>query len=161
MDVFDLALVSSGNLFLWVLAIMEVLLVALSIYLIAVIRHQHAMGVCLPLTLIPLFAGCFRTLMTLATAVTLSEAAQDTSDGQPNFVMLMGVSLTPLLLSAVVAAPAFLLLSTARLYLTVRAHLPKRVATKVPDEEKVIVSATAIDDELASNYLAKLTRSRN
>jgi hypothetical protein len=161
MDVFDLALISSGDTFLWILATTELLLVALSLYLIVIIRHQHAMGVCLPLTLVPLFAGCFRTLITLATAVTLSDGPQSANEPQPNFVMLMGVSLTPFLLGAVVSAPAFLLLSSARLYLTIRAHLPTRAAPKVDDEDKVTVSATAIDDELANSYLAKLTRSRS
>lgn len=161
MDVFDLALISSGDTFLWILAITEVLLIALSLYLIVVVRHQHALGVCLPLTMFPLFAGCFRTLVTLATAVTLSDAAQTARDLQPNFVMLMGVSLTPLLLGAVISAPAFFLLSFARLYLTVRAHLPKRAAPKAVEEDKVIASTAAIEDELANNYLAKLTRSRS
>lgn len=160
MDVLELARVSSGDTFLIVMVVFELLLIGLATYLIFFVRHQHALGVCIPLSFAPLFIGCFRSLITLATAVTISESMRENSGTQPNFVMLIGVSLAPLLLGAVISAPAFLMLSLVRFYLSIEAYLPRRKSNEISDEETEKAAAAEFDNELANSYLAKLTRSR-
>jgi hypothetical protein len=161
LDLFSLLNITCGTEFLVLFLVVELLLVLGGLYSLLVVGHQHALVIMLPLTLIPLFLGGLRSLITLSTAVDLLRAADSSSADQPDGVLLLAMSAAPVLFGVVATMPAFLMVAVGRVWMTWQANRPPKAAKSAVESGLTGTSRdvdhTATDAEV---YMAELTRSR-
>ncbi len=159
-NAWDLLTVSCRVEFLVLMLASELILLVAAFYFMLRIPNQHALGVFLPLTSLPLFIGGLRSLLTLAMALSLLQSTADSPADQPDGTMLLGMSAMPLLAGVVIMMPCFTLIASARAYMMWLANRPIPAPKETPpDRAKDRTMVTAEDD--ANDYLAQLTRGRN
>jgi len=160
-NLFDLLNVTCGPEFFIAFFIAETLLFIGALFLLFVVRQQHALVIFLPLTLLPLFIGSLRSLITLSTAVDLLINADANSADQPDGVVLLAMSAAPVLFGIVVAMPAFLVVIFGRAMMALQANRSPKVKKQKID--KGLDDSSARGESLASateTYMAELTRNR-
>ncbi len=153
--------ITCGLEFLILFLVVEALLFTGALYLLFVVRQQQAFVIYLPLTLLPLFIGGLRSLVTLSTAVELLRNADATSADQPDGVVLLAMSAAPVLFGVVVAMPAFIAVVSGRALMVLQANRKPR-ASKQQVESSQLVSSKNGEHVVSAteSYLAELVRNR-
>lgn len=155
----SLLVLTCGIEFLVSLLLVEGVLVGVASYLAFGLRAQFALNVFLPLTFAPLFIGSLCSLMTLSISVDLMRSINTPSSEQSSDAILLGMSAVPLLLSAVLVAPAFLVVVWGRIWLTLQANRkPKMVVEEAPKQN--VLRGADYDAVEADEYISQLTKRR-
>jgi hypothetical protein len=154
----SLLVLTCGVEFLVSLLVVEVVLLGVAFYLAFGLRAQFALNAFLPLTFAPLFIGSLCSLMTLSISVDLMQSVDAPSTEQADGAMLLGMSAAPVLFSAFLVAPAFLVVVWGRIWLTLQANRKPKAAADVPAQN--VLRGTEYDAVEADEYIAQLTKRR-
>jgi hypothetical protein len=155
----DLLIISCGLEFLIALFAIEILVTLVALFLLFVIRQQHAFVIFLPVTLFPMFIGSLRSLMTLSTVFGVLTKTDANSAGQHDGIVLLAMSAAPVLFGIVVSMPAFFVVVLGRATMVLKANWKPGAKQRSDDT----VGSSSQDDFLTSTtdaYLAELTRKR-
>lgn len=154
----SLLVLTCGIEFLVSLLLVEVVLLGVALYLAFGLRAQFALNAFLPFTFTPLFIGSLCSLMTLSISVDLMQSVDAPSTEQSDGAMLLGMSAAPILFSAFLVAPAFLVVVWGRVWLTLQANRKPKVVAE-PAAQNVLRGAD-YDAVEADEYISQLTKRR-